>query len=96
VSVKIRFDDIKLEATPRFVAALIELMQAHCAMMAQAEPEYAHCWTWGRCRVEDVSSNGGTTFEYGGEEDAPSDGLGAFAVVSLFDGSKASRKFEGT
>lgn len=92
----IRYDDTEFEATPRFVAALIELMEAHCAMMAQAEPQYAHCWTWGRCRVGDVSTHVGTTFEYGGDADMPGDGLGAFAVVSLIDGSKANRKFEGT
>lgn len=66
---KARYDDTEITLTPRFTKALEELMAAQCEMMAEAEPEYAHCWTWGRCEVADLCSTRGLRFTFGGDDD---------------------------
>lgn len=78
---RIRYDDIEVETTERFDKALIELAASECEMMRLAEPRNAHCWTWGRVIVGDLASTKGLEFEFGGDEDPPGDGLGAFAVI---------------
>ncbi len=78
---KAKYDDISVELTPRYVAALIEIMVAECEMMAQQDPGNSDCWTWGRCFVGDLASVNGLDFHYGGDEDKPDDGLGDFAVL---------------
>ncbi len=65
------YDTKQIEVTPRFKAALIELMKAQCEMMAKNEPENAECWTWGHCEIHDLSHFNGLQFQFGGDEDKP-------------------------
>lgn len=66
-----KYDTTTVKVTPRFKRALKELMAAQCEMMAQAEPEYADCWTWGNCKIADLSSMRGLQFTFGGDDDKP-------------------------
>ena len=68
---KAQYDTEEIEITPRFKAALIELMKAECEMMAEHEPERAECWTWGHCEIGDLANSNGLRFQYGGDEDKP-------------------------
>lgn len=76
-------DAEEIPLTPRFVAALKELMAAECEMMSLYSPESAPAWTWGRCQISDLAIEGGVVFNYGGSDDRPSDNLGDFGVISL-------------
>lgn len=76
----VMFDLIVVNITDRFVEAVKELMEAKCEMMAQADTQYADCWTWGRCVIHDLDSTTPMSFTYGGDEDMPDDGLGRFGV----------------
>jgi hypothetical protein len=78
---KAKYDLEPIELTDRFVDALKELMEAECEMMQENEPDDKHCWTWGRCTINDLCHRRGLEFEFGGDEDLPVDGLGDFAVV---------------
>jgi len=68
---KALYDTEPITITPRFKAAIIELMKAECEMMRKAEPEHAGCWTWGHCEIVDLSRYDGLRFRFGGDEDKP-------------------------
>lgn len=70
---KALYDQQPIELTDRFVAALKELLLAELEMMRQNEPDQAHCWTWGICRINDLANMRGLDFEFGGEEDRPAE-----------------------
>jgi len=66
---KAQYDTEEIKITPRFKAALIELMKAECEMLTLNEPDNADCWTWGICEVDDLSRSSGLQFTFGGDED---------------------------
>lgn len=66
-----QYDGEKLEATPRFIAALRELMDAQMEMMRLHHPEYADCWSWGECRISDMCSARPFEFSFGDDEVRP-------------------------
>lgn len=66
-----KYDDTTIRITPRFRKALEELLAAECEMMAKNDPTHADCWTWGRCEIQDLSSERGLCFTFGGDEDKP-------------------------
>lgn len=68
---KTKYDTEEIEITPRFKAALVELMKAECEMMAKNEPDNAECWTWGHCEIGDLCTYRGLQFQFGGDEDKP-------------------------
>ena len=68
---KATYDQRDIKVTPRFKNALIELMKAQCEMMAENEPDFAECWTWGRVEIGDIATYQGLSFEFGGDEDKP-------------------------
>lgn len=68
---KALYDTEEIKVTPRFKAALIELMKAQCEMMQENEPDMSECWTWGICEVGDIATARGLQFEFGGDEDKP-------------------------
>lgn len=72
-------DPREFTLTPRFMAALVEVLKSEVSMMREQDSKYAECWHWGRCYVRDLC--GGIRFEFGAEEDMPKDGLGQFAVA---------------
>ena len=68
---KAKYDTEEITITPRFKAALIELMKAECGMMAKNAPEYANCWTWGHCEIHDLAHTNGLQFQFGGDKEMP-------------------------
>jgi len=68
---KLKADDKEIEMTPRFEAALKELMAAECEMMQKADPENADCWVWGNCGIGDLTCADCLEFEFGGKENKP-------------------------
>lgn len=75
------FDDIPVKITQRYIDALIELMAAEIEMMKLADPDYADCWHWARCHVNNLAYEGALSFSFGGEEDDPEDDMGQFGVI---------------
>ena len=65
---KAQYDTEEIKITPRFKAALIELMKAKCEMMAINEPDNPYCWTWRICELGDPAKSCGLQFEFGGDE----------------------------
>ena len=65
------YETEQIKITPRFKAALIELMKAECAMMVEHQPDSAELWTWGTCELGDLANNDGLRFYYGGDDDKP-------------------------
>lgn len=62
--------------------ALQEVLRKICQIMGSHNQDEADCWIWGRVTVGDLcSGESDFHFQYGGEEDLPDDGLGAFAVI---------------
>ena len=54
--------------------------------MMQEQGEFPECWKWGVATIEDLSDSKGITFQYGGEDDEPSDYAieqGKFQVVAV-------------
>ena len=78
--ISVLYDAEVIQLTPRFIGALLELMRAQCQMM-DALPGHEGCWWWGRCHIEDLASQKGLRFVFGGREDLPADGRGRFAVI---------------
>lgn len=68
-----KYDMEQIEVTPRFREALEEVMRAEMEMMRRHEPGHSECWVWGKCTIEDLGGSNGLSFEYGAEEDKPSD-----------------------
>lgn len=67
-----KYDQERLDITPRFVESIKELMKAEMEMMREHEPRFAYCWTWGKCTIGDISTlRRGLQFEFGSEEDKP-------------------------
>ena len=66
-----KYDTKEIEPTDRFIEAVQELMRAEMEMMRLNEPEYADCWTWGVCTVNDLAMGKGFEFEFGGDEHKP-------------------------
>lgn len=63
--------------TSDYIEALLDFMQAHCAMIGNSEP-----LSWGRAYVGDVASGGDVRFVYGTDNNEIPDGISArFAVV---------------
>ena len=73
--------DSTIELTPQVIDALRQVMRATCAMMREREPEFADCWEWGRCEIEDWSKAGGILFFYGGAGDEIDDQAERFVVA---------------
>ena len=78
---KTKWEGDEVEVSARFLAAVVELMEAECEMMGTAKGFEMTDWTWGRCRLGDLSTNKSLEFTFGGDEDLPDDGLGRFAVL---------------
>ena len=79
--VQVRYDDVDwFPLPPSAEAGLILYMTSVCAAMREHDPENADCWTWGRCYIGDLAQRD-PQFQFGGDEDAPTDGLGDFAVA---------------
>ena len=78
---KVRYDDRTVVLTERFKAALREVMASESEMMGD-QCRYSDFWIWGRATVLDLSKKDGIEFEFGGDEDMPNDGLGAFAIIA--------------
>ena len=51
----IRYGDELVQATPRFIAALEELMEAELEMMRRHRGDSTF-WAWGRCIVHNLAS----------------------------------------
>lgn len=68
-----KYDTEPLKVTPRYTEALKQLMWAKMEMMRLHDPAMADCWTWGVCTVGDLATPGGLHFEYGADEDKPTD-----------------------
>lgn len=68
---KVKYDDVEICLTPRFIAALEELMLAELGMMQEQDKFSPECWTWGICEVGDLASLKALSFEFGGEDDKP-------------------------
>lgn len=79
---KVKYDTTTITMTRRFRDALQELMAAQCEMMAKAQPDYANCWTWGECRVEDLARTNGLSFTFGGDDDFGRNHKQRFSVVA--------------
>lgn len=78
---KIKYDEeTEIGLTPRFKAALIELMQAEIEMMSKIPGFDPDSWHWGRCEIIDLALHRGLGFDYGSQVDMPRDGLGRFGV----------------
>jgi len=48
-------------------------MRAEIEMMKKETPEYADCWEWGICEINDICKADGLVFQYGENIDKPSD-----------------------
>ena len=80
---KIRYDTEEVQCTRRFVESLKEHMRVNMEMMKLHEPEFADCWSWGICEIDDMATNG-LCFYYGGEDDKP-EGFPEFTDVWVKD-----------
>ena len=81
----IQFDEQTIKPTKRFREAIRELMLAEIEMM-QEQGEFPECWRWGVATIVDLSDSKSIQFQYGGEDDEPSDYAieeGKFQVVAV-------------
>jgi hypothetical protein len=81
MSIEARYDDKQVTLSKQYLKALHDLMRAELVMMRAAYKENAHCWTWGKCEVGDLSLAACITFEFGGEEDRPDGMVGETMVI---------------
>lgn len=89
---KLYFDGIEYMPRPadqkEYERLLIALMRAEVRMMTEGVTADVHRfrsedWTWGRAYVGDLSKANNIEFSFGGDNDFPNDGRGAFAVIYL-------------
>lgn len=66
----------KITLTPRFIAALEEVIRAELAMMQPSE-----LWKWGKVTINDLASSVGLQWEFGADEDKPNGMKGDAMVI---------------
>ncbi len=80
-AIKGYYDGEEITITEGYIDALKNLMLEELMMMQKAHPDFADCWSWGKCTVGDLAGMKRLDFEYGGEEDKPED---MDSVVQVF------------
>ncbi len=77
---EVKYEEFPVFLTGRLQASICRVMKSECEVkgVLESDPKF---WTWGRATVLHSSTLGGMTFEYGGDDILPDDGLGAFAVI---------------
>ncbi len=66
----------KIKLTPRFRAALEEVIRAELEMMQPSE-----LWKWGQVTIKDLASSVGLQWEFGADEDKPEEMKGDARVI---------------
>lgn len=75
------YDAAIVELSENFIDALKKVMAAEVVMMREQDSDSADCWYWGRCTIGDLSNAHALAFQYGPEDDMPTDDFGRFGVM---------------
>ncbi|MBV1928486.1 MAG: hypothetical protein KUG81_03135 [Gammaproteobacteria bacterium] len=70
---KVEFDDTEFHLTKTTVSTIRLFMLGFLKNLRESKQFDNECWTWGFCEVTDFSEIGSLHFNWGGDEDIPTE-----------------------